>query len=41
MNYDKILVLDAGRVVEFESPEALLQKEGSFRSLAQEAGLAD
>jgi ABC-type multidrug transport system fused ATPase/permease subunit len=28
MDADKILVLDAGRVAEFGSPQALLQKEG-------------
>ncbi|EMD38835.1 hypothetical protein CERSUDRAFT_92869 [Gelatoporia subvermispora B] len=38
---DKVLVLDAGRVIEFESPHSLLAKQHSaFYSLAAEAGLA-
>ncbi|OCH93693.1 metal resistance protein YCF1 [Obba rivulosa] len=38
---DRVLVLDAGRVIEFESPQALLAKQHSaFYSLASEAGLA-
>ena len=35
-----MLVLDAGRVVEYESPKDLLaKKDTAFYSLAQEAGL--
>ena len=30
---DRIAVLDAGRLVEFESPEVLLSTESRFRSL--------
>lgn len=33
MNADKILVLDAGRLVEFDSPSNLLKKEGAFKAL--------
>ncbi|KAG0227715.1 hypothetical protein BGW41_003704 [Actinomortierella wolfii] len=40
MDYDKILVLDQGRVQEFASPAELLQRESSmFYSLAEQAGL--
>ncbi|KAI0255781.1 P-loop containing nucleoside triphosphate hydrolase protein [Lactifluus subvellereus] len=40
MDSDRILVLDAGRVVELDAPSNLLIKPGStFRSLAVEAGL--
>ncbi|GAA5915191.1 hypothetical protein JCM6882_001133 [Rhodosporidiobolus microsporus] len=42
MDCDRILVLDAGQVAEFDSPANLLQREGGiFRSLAVEAGLAE
>lgn len=38
MDSDKILVLDAGEVVEFDSPDALLQKpDGIFQSLVNSA----
>ncbi|KAK7867419.1 hypothetical protein R5R35_003843 [Gryllus longicercus] len=30
MDYDKILVVDAGRAVEFDRPQVLLKKEGGF-----------
>lgn len=36
---DRILVLDAGNLIEFDSPAALLQKEGGyFKSLVDESG---
>lgn len=38
MDSDKILVLDAGRVVEFDSPAVLLGKEnGKFKALVDES----
>lgn len=40
MDCDKILVMSAGEVAEFDSPANLLQQPDSiFRSLALEAGL--
>jgi len=36
---DKILVLDAGRLVEFDTPAALLAKaSGAFKTLVDESG---
>ena len=41
MDSDRILVLDHGKVVEFDKPETLLQNHSSvFYSLAHQAGLA-
>lgn len=38
-DYDRIIVMNAGRIVEDAAPHVLLLKEGSlFRSLAQESG---
>lgn len=38
---DRVLVLDAGKVIEFDRPEGLLaNKQSAFHSLAAEAGLA-
>ncbi|KZO93694.1 ATP-binding cassette transporter [Calocera viscosa TUFC12733] len=38
-DYDKIMVLDAGKLVEFDSPLKLLEKEGGiFRALVEESG---
>ena len=38
--YDRILVMDAGQVAEFDTPLNLFDKEDSiFRSLCNEAGL--
>ncbi|KAG2112527.1 P-loop containing nucleoside triphosphate hydrolase protein [Suillus clintonianus] len=40
MESDRVLVLDAGRIAEFESPQKLLENKSSiFRSMAMEAGL--
>ncbi|QRW27549.1 ABC transporter [Rhizoctonia solani] len=39
---DKIIVLEAGKIVEFDSPAALLRKEsGAFKSLVDESGDRD
>ncbi|KAJ7363093.1 hypothetical protein DFH08DRAFT_910875 [Mycena albidolilacea] len=42
MDADKILVLDAGRIVEFDSPKELLKiKDGKLRALVEESGDRD
>ncbi|KIJ48322.1 hypothetical protein M422DRAFT_247647 [Sphaerobolus stellatus SS14] len=42
MDADKIMVLDAGRIVEFDSPKQLLKNPSSFlRSLVDESGDKD
>jgi len=41
MDADKIMVLDAGHIVEFDTPRVLLEKEGRFRSLVDESGDKD
>lgn len=42
LDSDKILVLDAGRLVEFDSPSNLLQKKGgAFKGLVDESGDRD
>jgi len=39
MDADKIMVLDAGRIVEFDSPKVLLKnKDGLLRALVEESG---
>ncbi|KAG8864758.1 hypothetical protein FRB96_003344 [Tulasnella sp. 330] len=38
MAVDKILVLDAGQVVEFDSPSALMEKGGTFKAMVDESG---
>jgi ABC-type multidrug transport system fused ATPase/permease subunit len=39
MNADKIIVLDEGRLIEFDSPANLLQKEGSaFKGMVDGSG---
>ncbi|KAJ2506801.1 hypothetical protein H4217_008946 [Coemansia sp. RSA 1939] len=39
LDYDKVLVLDNGRVAEYDTPHNLLQiKDGIFRSMCEEAG---
>ncbi|KAI8868673.1 hypothetical protein GQ42DRAFT_170542 [Ramicandelaber brevisporus] len=35
---DRVLVVDKGRVAEFDSPHKLLQKDGMFASMVQETG---
>ncbi|TIC03893.1 P-loop containing nucleoside triphosphate hydrolase protein [Wallemia mellicola] len=37
-DYDKILVLDAGRVVEFDSPANLYRKNANFTALCKQSG---
>lgn len=38
MTADRILVLDAGRKVEFDSPGALLRRGGAFKALVDDSG---
>jgi hypothetical protein len=39
MDYDKIIVLDAGKLIEFDSPQNLLQdKDGKLRALVNDSG---
>ncbi|KAL3471411.1 P-loop containing nucleoside triphosphate hydrolase protein [Aspergillus californicus] len=38
---DRIIVLDKGRVAEFDSPAALIKQGGKFYELVREAGLLD
>lgn len=33
------MVLDAGKIVEFDTPSALFQKQGHFFSMAKDAGI--
>ncbi|XP_006630977.3 ATP-binding cassette sub-family C member 2 [Lepisosteus oculatus] len=40
MDSSRVMVLDAGKIVEFDSPSVLLQKQGHFYSMAKDAGLA-
>jgi len=42
IDFDKVMVLDAGRIVEFDKPSELLKVEnGRFRSLVDESGDRD
>lgn len=36
---NRVMVLDAGKVVEFDSPSNLLEKEGHFYAMAKDAGI--
>ena len=38
---DRIIVLDQGRVAEFDTPAELIKQRGKFHDLAKEAGLLD
>lgn len=38
---DRIVVLDKGRVAEFDTPAELIKQGGKFYELAKEAGLLD
>ncbi|KAL6101831.1 abcc2 [Pungitius sinensis] len=39
MDSSRVMVLDAGRIVEFDSPSNLLQKRGYFYAMAKDAGI--
>ncbi|XP_008070054.1 canalicular multispecific organic anion transporter 1 [Carlito syrichta] len=39
MDSDKVMVLDSGKIVEYGSPEELLQTSGPFYQMAKEAGI--
>ena len=41
LDSDRILVLDHGKVAEFDTPSALVQKRGLFYELVKEAGLLE
>ncbi|MCJ1476858.1 ATP-binding cassette glutathione S-conjugate transporter ycf1 [Lambiella insularis] len=41
LDSDRIVVLDHGRVAEFDSPAALVKRRGLFYELVREAGLLD
>ncbi|XP_078352241.1 multidrug resistance-associated protein 1-like [Oculina patagonica] len=40
MDYTRIIVLDRGFMMEFDTPQALLAQQGIFYNLARDAGLA-
>ncbi|NWX25574.1 MRP2 protein, partial [Notiomystis cincta] len=40
MDSNRVMVLQAGQIVEFDSPEELLTKEGIFSMMAKDAGIA-
>uniref|UniRef100_A0A671YF12 ATP-binding cassette, sub-family C (CFTR/MRP), member 2 n=1 Tax=Sparus aurata TaxID=8175 RepID=A0A671YF12_SPAAU len=39
MDSSRVMVLDAGKIVEFDSPDNLLEKQGHFYSMAKDAGI--
>uniref|UniRef100_A0A3Q2YDD4 ATP binding cassette subfamily C member 2 n=1 Tax=Hippocampus comes TaxID=109280 RepID=A0A3Q2YDD4_HIPCM len=39
MDSSRVMVLDAGRIVEFDSPNNLLEKQGHFYAMAKDAGI--
>jgi ABC-type multidrug transport system fused ATPase/permease subunit len=39
MDSDQVLVMSDGKVAEYDTPEALLQRDSVFKSLVDEAGL--
>ncbi|NXH26520.1 MRP2 protein, partial [Myiagra hebetior] len=39
MDSNRVMVLQAGRIVEFDSPEELLTKQGIFSAMAKDAGI--
>lgn len=39
IDYDRLLVLDAGRLVEFDTPDNLIKREGGvFRDMCAKSG---
>uniref|UniRef100_A0A1A7YK11 ATP-binding cassette, sub-family C (CFTR/MRP), member 2 n=2 Tax=Iconisemion striatum TaxID=60296 RepID=A0A1A7YK11_9TELE len=40
MDSSRVMVLDAGKIVEFDSPDNLLEKRGHFYSMAKDAGIS-
>lgn len=41
LDSDRIVVLDRGRVAEFDTPAALVKRKGLFYDLVKEAGLLE
>ncbi|XP_049455616.1 canalicular multispecific organic anion transporter 1 [Epinephelus fuscoguttatus] len=39
MDSSRVMVLDAGKIVEFDSPNNLLEKQGHFYAMAKDAGI--
>ena len=39
INYDKVMVLDQGQLVQYGSPDNLMNSAGLFRDMAEAAGL--
>lgn len=35
----RVIVLDAGKIIEFDSPDKLLEKRGHFYAMAKDAGI--
>lgn len=39
IDYDRLIILDAGRIVEFDTPHNLIEKEGGiFRDMCMKSG---
>ncbi|NXC71271.1 MRP2 protein, partial [Anhinga anhinga] len=41
MDSNRVMVLQAGRIVEYDSPEKLLKKQGIFSAMAKDAGITN
>jgi len=39
LDSDKVVVLDKGEVIEYDTPQALLKKKGAFYNLVKQSGL--
>lgn len=37
--FHRVMVLDAGKIVEFDSPSKLLQQKGHFYAMVKDAGI--